>query len=163
MGKQKKDVLADHKRIGKRFIPPFVTKLGVLEEVGWLDYSLPELVWLAVLNERCGLEKGADFAVSLAKEANKVYGGQQRKWFAPLSIYDRQLNSEQKHDILKSLGSSGKLEPLKFALFSFISLYPGCPLNFLFDDPIHPLRMLNYATIGITAFCLNKLVFYLNK
>jgi hypothetical protein len=136
---EKKCILTDHKRIGKRFIPPFITKIGPLEEVGWLDYSLPELVWLAILNESCGLETGAELAVSLAKETERVYVGKMRKWFAPLSIYDRLLDSEQKNDVSKALKKSGKLEPLKKALSSFISLYPSCPLNFLFESPLPPL------------------------
>jgi hypothetical protein len=143
MEKNKKAVLADHRRKGKRFIPPFVTELGSLEEVGWLDYSLPELVWLAVLNERCGLERGADLAVSLAKEAEKVCAGEIKKWFAPLSIYDRQLGTGQKNDVLKALRRLRKLGPLKGALCSFISLYPACPLNFLFENTLPSIDTSN--------------------
>lgn len=135
---QKKQVLANHKRIGKRFMPPFLTALGPLQEVGWLDYSLPELLWLGVLNERCGLEKGADLAVSVAKAAEKVYGGEIKKWFAPVSIYDL-LRPEQKIDVFNDLKRSSKLEPIKHALSSFISLYPKCPLNFLFESPLPPI------------------------
>ncbi len=132
---QKKQVLTDHRRIGKRFLPPFLTTLGPLQEVGWLDYSLPELLWLGILNEKFGLERGADLSVSLAKEADKAYAGEIKKWFAPVSKYNL-LNSEQRNDVLKALTRSNKLEPLKNALSSFISLYPKCPLNLLFESPL---------------------------
>ena len=30
-------MLADHKKVGKKFIPPFVAKLGPLDEVRWVN------------------------------------------------------------------------------------------------------------------------------
>lgn len=130
---QKKQVLSDHKKIGKRFLPPLLGYRELFQEVGWLDWSLPELLWLAILNERYGLETGADLAVSMAKEVEKVYDREIKKWFAPISIFNL-LNHEQKTNILRALKLSNKLEPLKQALSSFISLYPKCPLNFLFEN-----------------------------
>ena len=44
-------VLADHKKVGKKFIPPFGAKLGPLDEVRWVNDLVPELVWLPLL--RC--------------------------------------------------------------------------------------------------------------
>lgn len=150
-----KKILADHKKIGKRFLPPFLTALGPLQEVGWLDYSLPELLWLGILNERCGLEKGADLAVSLAKAAEKAYASENKKWVAPVSFYNI-LSSEQKNDVLNALNRSSKLEPIKHALSSFISLYPKCPLNFLFESSLPPIDNFN-AELGKLKNLLSKL------
>lgn len=152
---QKKQVLSDHKKIGKRFLPPFLTTLGPLQEVGWLDYSLPELLWLGILNEKCSFERGADLAISLAKEADKAYAGEIKKWFAPVSMYNL-LNSEQRNDVLKGLTQSNRLEPLKKALSSFISLYPKCPLNFLFESPLPRLDNFS-AELEIFKGLLSKL------
>ena len=40
-------VLGDHRRVGKRFVPPFVAMLGQLQYVKWIDDLLPEVLWLA--------------------------------------------------------------------------------------------------------------------
>jgi len=152
---QKKRVLAYHKKIGKRFVPPFLSKLGPLQEIGWLNYTLPELIWLAILNERCGLEKGADLAISLAKVAKKAYAGEMKKWFATASIYNL-LSSEQKRDVLNALDQSGKLEEVKDALSFFIFLYPKYPLNFLFEGSL-PATDNSDATLKQFKELLSKL------
>lgn len=41
-------VLADHRRAGKKFIPPFIAELGPLSEVRWVNDLVPELVWRRV-------------------------------------------------------------------------------------------------------------------
>ena len=55
-------VLADHKKVGKKFIPPFVAKLGPLDEVRWVNDLVPELVWLTLLSDRHGRKRGVDLA-----------------------------------------------------------------------------------------------------
>ena len=66
---KKPRVLSDHKRVGKKFIPPLIAELGPISEVRWINDLVPELVWLALLSERYGLEVGADFARRLALAA----------------------------------------------------------------------------------------------
>jgi hypothetical protein len=58
-------ILANHKQVGKRFIPPFVATLGPLSEVRWVDDVLPELLWLALLNHQHGWKDGADLCLVL--------------------------------------------------------------------------------------------------
>ena len=59
-------VLADHQKVGKRFIPPFL-KMDKIVEVRWVDPILPELLWLGLLNARYGLAKGAELAVAISR------------------------------------------------------------------------------------------------
>ena len=56
-------LLADHKRVGKRFLPPFVHLLGKFVETKWVDRPLPELLWIAILIKRLGLRKANQVAV----------------------------------------------------------------------------------------------------
>lgn len=44
----KGQVLLDHKKVGKRFVPPLL-QLGPLGEIKWIDCILPELLWLGLL------------------------------------------------------------------------------------------------------------------
>jgi len=43
-------VLADHKKVGKKFIPPFIATLGPIQEVLWVNDLVPDLIWLELLN-----------------------------------------------------------------------------------------------------------------
>src|SRR6476660_4643412 len=60
-----KQVLADHKRIGSRFIPPLL-QYERFQEISWSEQFIPELFWLAVLNHSCGRRTTASIAVSMA-------------------------------------------------------------------------------------------------
>ena len=69
----KGNVLSDHKKVGKKFIPPIIDKLGsTFQETSWVKFSIPELVWIALLNYRCGYKDGADLSLSLAKATKEV-------------------------------------------------------------------------------------------
>ena len=130
---QEKRVLSDHRKKGKKFIPPFVHLLGGLKEVKWLDCILPELLWLGLLNDYHGLAKGAEIALVLAKTAAEVVNSPKKILFASTSIYST-LPEEQKYEILQSLKKTNLFNPLKEALVPFGVFYPECPLNFIFED-----------------------------
>ena len=94
-------VLSDHKRIGKKFIPPIIDKLGsTFKETSWVKLSIPELIWVALLNYRCGYKEGADLSLSLAKAAKEATG--KIEWYAPLSSFSA-LTNKQKNKIVEIL------------------------------------------------------------
>lgn len=128
-----KRVLSDHQKVGKRFIPPFLQKISNLKEVMWLDYILPELLWLGLLNEFYDHRTGAALALSLAKAAVTVNDQPNKIWFASTSSYST-LKKNKKNKIITFLKSSNELELLQKALFPLGAFYPKCPLNFLFGD-----------------------------
>ena len=130
----KNSVLSDHKRIRKKFIPPFLQS-GDFEEVSWIDYVLPELLWLGIINESNDLKVGADLALSLASEADKVNKTPKKIWFAPASSYSI-FTINQKKKIIKGLRLSGKIDRLKRAFLPLGKFYPECPLNFIFEDQL---------------------------
>jgi hypothetical protein len=131
--KKKAGVLADHRRAGKRFIPPFFQIPGTLFEVRWVDTILPELLWLGLLNDRYGLAQGAALAVSIARAALNSMGQERRIFFAATSAFTR-LSDEQKARVVRSLELSGDLQSLKDGLTALSEFYPKCPLNFIFGS-----------------------------
>ncbi len=137
-----KRVLSDHQKVGKRFIPPFLQKISNLQEVMWLDYILPELLWLGLLNEYYDYKTGAALALSLAKAAVTVNDPSNKIWFAPTSSYSI-LKKNQKNKIISFLRSSNELGLLQNALFPLGAFYPKCPLNFLFRDRLPRTRNSN--------------------
>jgi len=127
----KKKVLADHKQIGKKYIPP-MAQLG-FSEILWTDKLVPELLWLGLLNDAHGLQAGADLAISLAKAATKTWKNGHKKLFASTSSFSA-LDDGQRTLIAADLKSSDKLNPIRSAIKPLAALYPKCPLGFLFDD-----------------------------
>ena len=79
--------LADHKRVGKKFIPPFIAELGPLREIRWVNDLVPEFLWLALLSDRHGLKTGTDLARRLALAAIDARGAKPKGWFALTSTY----------------------------------------------------------------------------
>ncbi len=141
--KPAKPVLSDHRRVGKRLIPPLATMTSPLREVSWIDLILPELVWLALLNDRYGWGKGAELAASLVSASSKACTDSTKPWFAPISEF-RKLDNDQRRTVVDALGSSGVLELLKTGLVPLASLYSECPLLFLFNEA--PASLADQAT-----------------
>lgn len=135
-------VLLDHKKVGKRFIPPLL-QVGPFSYTKWVDCVLPELLWLGVLNHCLGLAKGASSALSLAQAAVKTCKSSPKKiWFAPTSSYSN-LTEEQKNILLSSLKSGKELESLKEAFVYFGVFYPDFPLNFIYEGNLPKLEDQN--------------------
>jgi hypothetical protein len=130
-GAQKSRVLSDHKKVGKRFVPPWLQAMS-LHEIKWADCILPELLWLGLLNDCYGLAKGADLSLSLARAAIMASAPPSKTWFAPTSAYAA-LTEEQGNAVIRSLKLSHDLEPVKEALTPLAAFYPKCPLNLLFE------------------------------
>ncbi|MEK6765701.1 MAG: hypothetical protein AABY49_05670 [Planctomycetota bacterium] len=131
---ERSQILSDHKRIKKKLVPP-ILQIGKFHEVKWVDYILPELLWLGLLNEFHGLKLGAELGLSLANAANKLNNQPKKECFAVISSYTI-FSQEQKSEIIKKLKSSNELELLQKALTPFDIFYHECPLNFLFKDTL---------------------------
>ncbi len=132
--KKTPEVLADHKKVGKKFIPPFLAKLGPLGEVRWVNDLVPELVWLALLSDRHGRERGVDLARRLALAAVDARGSKPRSWFALASTYAELSASEQEAAVAK-LEKDDAAQEIRTALSPLLMFYSECPLRFLFADP----------------------------
>lgn len=127
-------VLRDHKQIGKRFIPPFVAQLGPMNEVSWRTDIIPDVLWLALLNERHGLIEGAELCRQLAVSAKGVVKTDQLSWFGAASTFSL-LDNTQQAAVVAELRSCGALDKVRDALLAFPMFYPACPLNFLYEQP----------------------------
>ncbi len=126
-----RSILSDHRKVGNRFIPPFLHRLpGPFQETKWIDTGLPELFWLALLNDQLGLQRGAELAVETARRALAIHKGDQKVWFAATSAFLR-LDDQQRQALAADLRSAGFLPDLRQAICPLVHLYPECPLAFL--------------------------------
>jgi hypothetical protein len=127
-------VLGDHRRVGKRFVPPFVAMLGQLQYVKWIDDLLPEVLWLGMLNNDHGLRRGVQLAKELSTAADRVMAPHPHI-FARTSTYSS-IPSEQWPKIVELITSTA-LDQLRGTLRPFVVLYPECPFYTLWlsDQP----------------------------
>jgi hypothetical protein len=130
-------VLHNHKRVGNRFIPPFLYKIGPLTEISWIDELLPELVWIGLIINRYGYHKGVDIALQLSKAAKSIHKTEICEFFAWLSTFNR-LTAEEWISLEIMLSELGVLSNILQALNPLFALYPGCPLSPLAGGNISP-------------------------
>jgi hypothetical protein len=130
-------VLADHKKVGKKFIPPFIATLGPIQEVLWVNDLVPELIWLELLNSEHGWHEGTDLARQLAVAAVGARGTKVKSWFALLSQYSN-LDVAERGAVIAALQSTGALAQIRGGLSRLSMFYPDFPLSFLYDAPVTP-------------------------
>lgn len=141
MGKKKhkrknshqKQVLSDHKREGKVFLPPFLAEMGKLTPVRWLDDILPNILWIGILLDSLPEQRAVQIALKCAQEANRILSPEKAKSFAFVAEYYG-IDSDQAKRIREALSNEGVLIDLQSSLFPLVSLYSECPLGILFDD-----------------------------
>ena len=121
-------VLRGYRRVGKRFIPPFLQHMN-LTESRWMDDRVPELIWIALLIQVLGLKRGTEIALILAKSAAKCAQSTE-KAFAAASDYTP-FGNEQGGHLCLELKDAGVLEESRMGLAALIGHYPEFPLSFL--------------------------------
>jgi hypothetical protein len=129
------ELLSDHKREGKKFIPPMLT-LGVFKEVGWKENILPELIWVALINEKYGPRDGAELCLKVAQAAIEAVSDpdkKQKPLYAGASSFAL-LNDAEQNKMVELLDKKSKLWPVRAALQPLVFFYPECPMSFLFRD-----------------------------
>lgn len=132
----KSKLLTDHKQTGKVFQPPLLT-LGTFVETSWLDFGIPEFIWIHLLCEECGTDEGSILFLEFTKITDKFLSSKINNGTAPtlISSYST-LSNEDKIEIIKDLKKKSILPRLKYILSPFLLLYPNCPLNFILEQSI---------------------------
>ena len=121
-------VLRGYRRVGKRFIPPFLQHMNLAEN-RWMDDRVPELIWIALLIQVFGLKRGTEIALILAKSAAKCAQSTQ-KAFAAASDYTM-FKNEWGDRLCLELKAARVLEEARMGLSALIDHYPEFPLSFL--------------------------------
>lgn len=125
-------VLGDHKRQGKTFIPPFTHMLGPLSEISWFKTMLPELLWIALIQDYYGHREGVELITSLARLARSCSSAEKVSIFATISSFG-EITTEEQLCLQSNLATSGELFKIQEALLPLIVFYPECPLYFLYS------------------------------
>jgi hypothetical protein len=80
----KKKILQDHKREGKKFIPPFIYKLGPFGGASWARTMLPELLWIALIQNYYGLHEGVEIITNMTRITRECSPSEKLQIFATL-------------------------------------------------------------------------------
>ncbi len=128
-GRKARRVLEDHKRVGKRFIPPLVARLGELRETSWVKRMVPEVLWIALLQGDLGWRLGAQAAVEVGLVAQSLRP-RTDGWFGLTSPYATFTGRDQAI-LCDRLGESKLFAETRRILAPFVSAYPESPLAFV--------------------------------
>jgi hypothetical protein len=121
-------ILKDHKRIGKRFIPPLL-QIPDLQLGRYPFDKMPELVWIASLQHRVGILRGSQLALDIAFRATQIMGKSSTN-FAFASGYS-ELNNDQKQELIISLLNHPEFRLICSRLAPLANCYPSFPLGFI--------------------------------
>ncbi|MGE0275103.1 MAG: hypothetical protein AB7G68_00990 [Nitrospiraceae bacterium] len=128
-GQKSKKVLQDHKRVGKRFIPPFVQEFK-MEELSYVNLVFPHVLWMGMLNDNFGYRTGVNLSIALTKTAHAAHRSEKHVNFALCGSYSMLL-PESKSEILRVCEKQGVLKDIQRALAPIIVHYDGFPMSFL--------------------------------
>ncbi|WP_417858797.1 hypothetical protein [Xanthomarina gelatinilytica] len=128
-------VLKDHKQVGKKLQPPFLNYFDDWQtqfiEVSFMDNIVPEIIWLAFLNDKLGVSQSAELSLNFLKIIRGIRQEKTTKCFSFISDFEV-LTKSEKEQILKA--SNHLLDRIKPNIFPLIKVFPKSPLNFLFSD-----------------------------
>jgi|GEM_PF-1031407 len=133
-------ILSDHQQLGKRFVPP-LQQIGPWKDANWIGVILPEILWIALLNDSYGWVRGAELSLALAraaaeatgidpKEFKKQFGKSPKQMFATTTAYAT-LSAEQELQVIDQLKKTSHFEPIINGLATLFTCYPNSPLKFL--------------------------------
>ena len=124
-------ILAGHKRVGKRFIPP-MAQLS-LSHTSWLVSMLPELVWIGLLHHECCDKRATELALSVARIAADTSPPDKHVWYALASNYSC-LPADSVSEVAERIKELEGFGELREVLAPLARLYPGFPLCFALGD-----------------------------
>ena len=122
-----------YKQEGKVYIPP-IFQLGEFSGVYWLDDVLPEIIWIAILQNKFGLGLGKELALQISGSTNELLSiNGHKKWLAPLSCYS-DLSNDDKSKLIEKVNKLGYDRYFNSAFGFFAEIYPEFPLAFLMSE-----------------------------
>jgi hypothetical protein len=143
-------ILRDHKKVGQRLITPLNQFMASkLNEVSWSNRTLPELLWIGLMQRHLGPGPGVKLITSIGRAARAIHPGPEHRLFATISNFSI-LAEPQKRQLKADLERSGELGIIQDCLDPLVSWYPDCPLNLFFsqahaaptDDKLQYLKRL---------------------
>src|SRR4029079_3793087 len=71
---QRPKILQDHRKKGQLLISPFNHLIGPINEISWIKTIIPEIVWIALVQDNVGHKEGVRVLTAVAREIRSVTG-----------------------------------------------------------------------------------------
>jgi hypothetical protein len=151
--KPRRPVLDDHKRTGKKLVPPFVYLLPPLHEISWRCQQVPEVLWIALVHRRFGDQRAVELLTALTRSTRNHATRARSPIFGTVTAYG-QLSPDEAVHVRGDLEESGVLQALQEAIRPLVALYPECPLRILFEDGEQKVADVDLEVLSSTTALL---------
>jgi hypothetical protein len=129
----RKPVLADHRRVKSRLVTPFNDAFGSLHEVSWVNTMIPELLWIALVQEQFGPHRGVEIITAFTRDVRASQADRASTIWAAAGKFDAIPRDELL--ILMETKGGGYAADLCAALRPLAAWYPAHPLNTIYEPP----------------------------
>ena len=120
---EKYEILSGHQKVGSTY-----TRFpNMLSETSYVEDTLPELLWIALLNDAVGERKAVQIVSAISESVPQAHDDK-----APWFVFSSALASLPKEvvlDIKACLADRQLLSNLQSSLSSFFYLYPSFPVH----------------------------------
>ncbi len=138
---KKKKILQGYKKTGSKFVSP-MNSLPNMKSMSYVDFILPELIWIGLINDNLGYIKGARLLEIVFITINEIIGNEVTEEkihntdngtyenFAYISSF-KKLDTDQKKQLQSSFAEKDVLKQLQNYLAPLVLLYDDFPMNFI--------------------------------
>jgi hypothetical protein len=125
-----KPVFPNHKRVKSKLVTPFNASLGPLREVSWINTIVPELLWVALVQNQFGPRRGVEIITAFTRDLRASDAKRLRTIWAAAGKFETISADEME----KLLATKARLyaDDLRYALSPLCAWYPDHPLNTIF-------------------------------
>jgi hypothetical protein len=144
----RKPVLSDHKRIKSKLVTPFNDAFGPPREVSWINTMIPELLWIALVQEKYGARRGVEIITAFTRAVRASRVDRAKTIWAAAGKF-KSIPAQELQDIMSRNGGS-YADNLHVALRPLAAWYPTHPLNALFsaaEFPPEPSDLMTIKTV----------------
>jgi hypothetical protein len=146
----RKPVLSDHKRIKSKLVTPFNDAFGPPREVSWINTMIPELLWIALVQEKYGARRGVEIITAFTRAVRASRVDRAKTIWAAAGKF-KSIPALELQDIMSRNGGS-YADNLHVALRPLAAWYPTHPLNALFsaaEFPPEPSDLMTIKTVVV--------------
>lgn len=136
---KKKPILENHKKEGKKLIPPLLS--FNMQPRSYIQDSIPEIIWIAVIIKKEGLELGTNLGVEFVKIVNSCIVKDKLPYFT--SWYSS-LSDDEVKIVIKKLKENNIYDVMKKDLQDFLNVYTESPFSKIFKSERQTKANVNF-------------------
>ncbi len=84
---RRKPILADHKNVKSKLVAPFNEAFAPMREVSWINTIIPELLWIALIQEKYGPQRGVEIIAAFTRDVRASEPSRQEVIWAAAGKY----------------------------------------------------------------------------